>query len=73
MAADIWTDLVSQMKERGIDFDAGLTAAEIAATEGRFGFRFPPDRDRFPLPMPNAWGLCHIHGAAGFRWGGGSR
>ncbi len=26
-----------------VEFDAGLTDAEVAAVEGRYGFRFPPD------------------------------
>src|SRR5438105_3721957 len=30
-----------------IEFDAGLTDAEVAAVEGRFGFRFPPDLRAF--------------------------
>jgi len=30
-----------------IEFEAGLTDAEIAATEVRFGFRFPPDLREF--------------------------
>jgi hypothetical protein len=47
MAIDVWPLLVAQMKERGIEFDVGLTDAEIVATEGRFGFRFPPDLRAF--------------------------
>jgi hypothetical protein len=47
MAADIWLELVLQMKERGITFDEGLTVAEVASTEARFGFRFPPDLRAF--------------------------
>ena len=30
-----------------IEFDAGLTDAEVAAVEGRYGFRFPPDLRAF--------------------------
>jgi hypothetical protein len=30
-----------------IELDAGLTDAEVAAVEGRFGFRFPPDLREF--------------------------
>jgi hypothetical protein len=47
MAIDVWRLLVAQMKERGIEFDLGLTDAEIAATESCFGFRFPPDLRAF--------------------------
>ncbi len=47
MPFDIWTDLISQMKERGIEFDIGLTNAEIATTEDRFALRFPPDLRAF--------------------------
>jgi hypothetical protein len=54
MAVDVWPLLVTQMKERGIEFDVGLTDAEIAATEGRFGFRFPPDLRAFlQTALPN--------------------
>jgi hypothetical protein len=54
MAVDVWSLLVAQMKERGIEFDVGLTHAEIAATEGRFGFRFPPDLRAFlQTALPN--------------------
>ena len=30
-----------------VEFDAGLTDAEVAAVESRFGFRFPPDLQDF--------------------------
>ena len=30
-----------------MEFDAGLTDAEVAAAEERFGFRFPPDLRAF--------------------------
>jgi hypothetical protein len=43
MATDLWPLLVAQMKKGGIEFDVGLTDAEVAATESRFGFRLPPD------------------------------
>ena len=26
-----------------VEFDTGLTDVEVAAAEGRYGFRFPPD------------------------------
>jgi hypothetical protein len=47
MAAAIWQDLVAKMHERGIEFTGGLTDAEVADTEARFGFRFPPDLRAF--------------------------
>jgi hypothetical protein len=47
MATDVWPHLVALMKEHGIDLDVGLTHAEVAATEARFGFRFPPDLRAF--------------------------
>ncbi len=40
---DLWSHLVTQMKERGIEFDAGLTDSEVGCTEACFGLRFPPD------------------------------
>jgi hypothetical protein len=53
-----WRKLVDQLRgakyqfclggdSHRIDFDAGLTDVEIAATETRFGFRFPPDLRAF--------------------------
>jgi hypothetical protein len=47
MATDVWMTFVSRMQQRGIEFDAGLTDREIAATEKRFGFRFPLDLRAF--------------------------
>jgi hypothetical protein len=56
-----WQDLVDQLcgteyqfglitsssPVHWINFDAGLTDAEVALTEARFGFRFPPDLRAF--------------------------
>lgn len=54
MAVDLWPLIIAQMKERGIEFDIGLTDAEVAATEGRFDFRFPPDLRAFlQTALPN--------------------
>ncbi len=53
----VWQELVDQLRGaeyqfglitrdtpvHRVDFDAGLTDAEIAAVQTRFGFRFPPD------------------------------
>jgi hypothetical protein len=47
MVAESWSPLVAQMKHRGIEFDAGLTDAEVARIEGQFAFRFPPDLREF--------------------------
>jgi hypothetical protein len=35
--------LVEELRGQGVAFDRGLTGSEVAATEDRFGFRFPPD------------------------------
>src|SRR5829696_5935359 len=43
----MWNELVSELRDAGIQFDAGLSDAEVAATESRFGFRFPPDLKAF--------------------------
>ncbi len=43
----VWDELIAQMNKGGIAFDAGLGDPEIAATETRFGFRFPPDLRSF--------------------------
>jgi hypothetical protein len=56
-----WQKLVDQLRgtayqfglttpdspDHRIEFDAGLTDAEVAAAEARFGFRFPPDLREF--------------------------
>ncbi len=47
MPVNNWQDIVLQMRERGIAFDSGLTDAEVATAEARFGFRFPPDLRAF--------------------------
>src|SRR5262245_59732233 len=47
MAVDVWPLLIAQMKDRGIEFGVGFADAEIAATEVRFGFTFPPDLRAF--------------------------
>jgi hypothetical protein len=39
----MWNELISELRGAGIQFDAGLSDAEVAAAESRFGFRFPPD------------------------------
>lgn len=61
MNSESWRELINQL--RGVEyqvgllaetspihrvaFDAGLTTAEVIATETRFGFRFPPDLREF--------------------------
>jgi hypothetical protein len=56
-----WQDLVDQLRRADyqsgviwpgspvhhVEFDAGLTNAEVTAVEKRFGFRFPPDLREF--------------------------
>jgi len=39
--------ITASSRAHRIEFDAGLTDAEIATIEGRFGFRFPPDLREF--------------------------
>ena len=38
-----WLGIIEQLKGRGVDFAPGLTDAEVASVEKRFGFRFPQD------------------------------
>jgi hypothetical protein len=45
--SDIWPDLISEMKQRGINFAARLSDQEFEATESQFGFHFPPDLRAF--------------------------
>ena len=61
MGRDSWHELVDQLRGaqyqfglitpaspvHRIEFDAGLTDDEVAATEHRFAFRFPPDLREF--------------------------
>jgi hypothetical protein len=56
-----WQELVGQLRgvqyqfglitpespENRVEFDAGLTDADVAAVQARFGFRFPPDLRAF--------------------------
>lgn len=42
-----WQAIIAELRDRGIEFDAGLTDAEIASAESRFDFRFPPDLRAF--------------------------
>jgi hypothetical protein len=41
------SELVAQMQQREIEFDSGMTDTEVAMTEAKFGFRFPPDLRAF--------------------------
>jgi hypothetical protein len=43
----VWVNLVERLRAAGIPFEAGLTEAELQSTEGKFGFRFPPDLRAF--------------------------
>src|SRR5207244_3545588 len=47
MADAMWADLVDTLRNNGVEFEAGLTDAEVEAAEVRYGFRFPPDLRAF--------------------------
>ena len=47
VADTMWADLVDTLRNNGVEFEAGLTDAEVAAAEIRYGFRFPPDLQAF--------------------------
>lgn len=47
MAEAMWDNLVAEVRGTGIAFDAGLTEAEVATAETRYGFRVPPDLRAF--------------------------
>jgi hypothetical protein len=47
MLADSWDNMVARMQSCGIAFEIGLTDTEVAATESRFAFQFPPDLRAF--------------------------
>jgi hypothetical protein len=42
-----WLGVVDALKERGVEFGPGLTAAEIEEAEARCQLRFPPDLNGF--------------------------
>jgi hypothetical protein len=43
----MWQSFVIELRESGVEFDAGLTDFEVSNVEARFGFRFPPDLRAF--------------------------
>jgi hypothetical protein len=47
MADAMWADSGGTLRDNGVPFEPGLTAAEVAAAESRDGFRFPPDLRAF--------------------------
>jgi len=50
----MWENLVDQLRETGVVFEAGLTDAEVTAAESRYRFRFPPDlRALLQTALPN--------------------
>ena len=53
----MFDDAIAQMKRRGIVFEAGLSDAEIASVQEKYGFAFPPDLRLFlqtalPVDLP---------------------
>jgi hypothetical protein len=62
--ADVWQRAVDELRQRGIDFAAGLTDAEVVRAESRFGFRFPPDLRAFlQTALPQGRGFPDWHGS----------
>lgn len=47
MVAENWNDLIDRLRVHGVEFDSGLTDAEVVAAESRYRFRFPPDLRAF--------------------------
>jgi hypothetical protein len=47
VTGDRWQKLIRELSERGIQFDPGLSDAEVARVEEQFRFRFPPDLREF--------------------------
>ena len=47
MADVMWSDLVGTLRDLGVEFEAGLTDAEVGNAETRYGFQFPPDLRAF--------------------------
>jgi hypothetical protein len=43
----MWAGLVDTLRDNGVEFEAGLTDAEVEAAEARYGFLFPPDLGAF--------------------------
>jgi hypothetical protein len=58
MVENNWQFLIMLMRERGIEFDNGLTDVEVKTVETRFGFQFPPDlREFLQLGLPRGMGF----------------
>jgi hypothetical protein len=47
MNTSLWSNIVEQLKDKGVNLDVGLSDAEVENAESRFGFRFPPDLRAF--------------------------
>jgi hypothetical protein len=47
VAGVAWQNVIGQLLERGIQFDPGLTDAEVSRVEEQFRFQFPPDLREF--------------------------
>jgi hypothetical protein len=53
-------ELINQLKDHGIEFDAGLSDAEVAEIEQTCKFQFPPDLKMFlQLGVPVRWVQYH--------------
>lgn len=53
MVVGIWHNLISQLNDQGVEFDAGLSDSEFATIQDQFGFQFPPDlRALLQLALP---------------------
>jgi hypothetical protein len=54
MSNGAWHDTVARLRSVGVQFEDGLTDAEVAAAESRFEFRFPPDlRELLQTALPS--------------------
>jgi hypothetical protein len=60
-------ELVNQLKERGVEFDAGLSDAEVKNIEQTCNFQFPPDLKMFlQLGVPVRWVRANNRAYEGF-------
>lgn len=47
MADTMWASFVDTLRDQGVEFEPGLTDAEVAVVETRYGFQFPLDLRAF--------------------------
>jgi len=58
-----WLPLIELLRSAGLEFQSGLTDAEVVRIESRFNFRFPPDLRSFLQTAVPFWNSPRWHSA----------